>query len=247
MLNQETLNKLHELKLSNMAEDVRNQSLDPAFESLAFEERLALLIDLEWARKKNQKIKTLTAKAKFCLPNACVEDIEYLPSRKIDKASMVKFSSGLYLEEHRNIIITGPTGSGKSYVACALGNSACRKGKKVRYVRLPDLLSELSDSRIEGNFKKVMDAYKKVELLILDEWLFMDVTQSEARDLLELVEYRYNQKSIIFCSQFLPGGWHKKLGEGTLGEAILDRIIHNSYKLNLEAKESMRKLQGIQE
>lgn len=247
MLNQESLNKLHELRLSEMAEDIRNQLMDPNFESLSFEERIGLLIDLEWSRKKNRKLKSLLAKARLAISYACLEDIEYHESRKIDRSLIAKLSSGLYLEERRNIIITGATGSGKTYIGCALGHSACRKGKKVLYTRLPDLLSDLADARIQGEFKKAIRAYKTVDLLVVDEFLFMEVSQSEARDLLEIAEYRYERNSTIFCSQSLPGGWHKMLGQSTLGEAILDRIVHNSYRLNIEAKESMRQRRGIKD
>ena len=247
MLNQETLNKLHELRLSEMAEDIRHQLVEPEFKELSFEERIGYLIDLEWTRRKNKKLKSLITKAKFCDPNASLESIEYLPERKVDRSLITKLSTGIYLEESRNVIIVGATGSGKSFLACALGNSACRKEKKVLYTRLPDLLSELADARIQGEVKKVFNLYKQVDLLILDEWLFMDVTPSGARDLLEITEARYDKKSTIFCSQSLPGGWHKKLGDNTLAEAILDRIVHNSYKIIIEAKNSMRQRRRVEE
>jgi len=245
MLNQETLNKLHELRLSEMAEDIRHQLAEPSFEGLSFEERIGYLVDLEWTRRKNKKLKSLITKAKFCNPNASLEAIEYLPERKIDRFLITKLATGIYLEESRNIIITGATGSGKSFLACALGICACRQDKKVLYMRLPDLMSELADARIQGEAKKVFKLYKEVDLLILDEWLFMEVSPTEARDLLEITEARYDKKSTIFCSQSLPGGWHKKLGEDTLAEAILDRIVHNSYKIILEAKTSMRQRRAL--
>jgi DNA replication protein DnaC len=147
--------------------------------------------------------------------------------------------------EQRNIIILGATGCGKTYLSCALGMAACRRFFSVRYIRLPDLLDELSVARGEGIFKKVMNGYKKIDLLILDEWLLSPLTDLESRDLLEIVESRHCRCSTLFSSQFGPAGWQERIGEGPLAEAILDRIVHNAYTVKIGGEESMRKHKGM--
>jgi DNA replication protein DnaC len=143
------------------------------------------------------------------------------------------------------MIIMGASGAGKTYLACAFGIAACRNFYPVKYVRLPELLNELAVARGEGIYQRVMKSYKKIPLLILDEWLLVSLKESEARDLLEIVEARHQTGSTIFCSQFAPAGWHGKIGESTLADAILDRIVHSSYMITIEGMDSMRKRKGL--
>lgn len=245
MLNQETVRILRELKLGAMAEDIQRQIDDPNMRELSFEERIGLLADGEYARRKNNKITNLIKRAHFEDKGACLEDIKYFPDRKIDRHQIASFSTGNYIEEKRNIIILGATGAGKSFLAQALGLAACRQGKKVRYIRLPELLVDLSISRGEGTYQKMIQDYRKYDLLILDEWLFHPLSDHQAADLLEIVQGRYQKGSIIFCSQIATGGWREKLGAANVAEAIVDRVVHNSYKINLAGEESMRKRTGI--
>lgn len=228
-----------------MAEAYRSQAQDPAFSEISFEDRLGLLVDSEWDRRKTNHVARLLKSAGMYFSNACVEDIEYHPDRKLDKGQVTRLSACNYVVEKRNVIILGATGAGKTYLGCALGMAACRNLFTVKYIRLPDLLNELAVARMEGCYKKVIKQYKKVSLLVLDEWLLVPLGSSEARDLLELVEARHNLASTIFCSQFAPAGWHEKIGEDALADAILDRIIYSSYKIVIDGKDSMRKRKGL--
>jgi DNA replication protein DnaC len=245
MVNEATMTKLYEMKLSALAASYRQQMEDPAANKLSFDERLGLLVDAEWTARKNNRLKRLIYRADFPISGACVEDIEYRSDRKLDREQILQFATCAYLSEKHNVIILGATGAGKTYLGCALGMAACRRCYSVKYLRLPDLLDELSVARGEGIFQKVMQGYKKIDLLILDEWLLTPLTDSESRDLLEIVEARHGRCSTIFSSHFDPAGWQIKIGEGPLAEAILDRIIHDSYTILIDGEESMRKHKGI--
>jgi DNA replication protein DnaC len=245
MLNEATISRLYEMRLSAMAAAYRQQMDDNGITRLAFDERFGLLVDTEWTCRKNNRLKRLIRTADFPISGACVEDIEYRADRKLDREQLLQFERCTYIGERHNIIILGATGAGKTYLGCALGMAACRHFYSVKYSRLPDLLDELSAARGEGVFRKVMRGYKKIDLLILDEWLLSPLIDSERRDLLEIVEARHGRCSTLFSSQFNPAGWQVKIGEGPLAEAILDRIIHDSYTILIEGEESMRKYKGI--
>lgn len=245
MLDQMTVNKLHEMKLSAMAEAFRNQIQDQALVGLSFEERFGLIVDIEWAKRKNNRLARLIRKAGFSENNACIENVEYAADRKLDKTQITTLATCNYIQERHNLIILGAAGAGKSYLGCAFGVAACRNFFEVKYIRLPELFNDLAVARGEGTYKKIIKEYKRISLVILDEWLLMPLSPIEARDLLEIVEARHKRASTIFISQFAPQGWHAKIGEDTLADAILDRIVHDSYTIFIEGKDSMRKKKGI--
>jgi DNA replication protein DnaC len=245
MVNEATISKLRDMKLSAMADAYRQQMQESSMNTLSFSERFGLLVDHEWDTRKNNRLKMLVCRADFPVGGACMEDIEYQSDRKLSKEHLLQLSTCSFINEKRNIIILGATGAGKTYLGCALGMSACRHFFSVKYIRLPDLLDELSVARGEGIFQKVMRGYKKIDLLILDEWLLLPLSTVESRDLLELVESRYSRCSTIFSSQFDVSGWHTKISDVPLADAILDRIVHNSYTVIIGGEESMRKRKAI--
>jgi DNA replication protein DnaC len=245
MLDNNTVSKLHEMKLSAMATSFQRQLGKKEFNEVSFEERFGLLVDTEWAARKNNKLKRLIKNANYAFPGASLEDIEYHADRQLDKALITRLSTCNYVQENHNLIILGATGSGKTYLANAFGMAANRNFYTVRYIRVPDLLSELAIARSEGNYRKVLKNYQQVKLLILDEWLLYPLKETEARELLEIAEGRYKKASTIFCSQFDLGGWHQKIGEPTLADAICDRIVHDSYNIIIGGLDSMRKRKGF--
>lgn len=250
MTNEETIGKLTEMRLTAMAAAFREQLNMPEMASLSFEERLGLLTDIEWTSRKNNRLKKLIQNARFDQPQAHIADINYTAQRKLDQALIVRLAACTYIEEKHNVIIMGATGSGKSYIGCALGMEACKRFYSVRYIRLPDLLTDLAIARGEGTIKKLLAQYQKVNLLILDEWMLVSLRESEARDLLEIIHSRHKKASTVFCSQFAPAGWHAKIGEATLADAILDRIVYDSYTIEIHCdsdEPSMREVYGIKE
>ncbi|NOQ95033.1 MAG: AAA family ATPase [Desulfobacterales bacterium] len=239
MLIHPTLEKLHSLKLNGMAKALEEQLQMEDLKELSFEERLGLLVDREVTERRNRKLQTLLKKAKLRL-NASIEDIDYRHPRGLDKSLILSLASCQWVEEHNNILITGPTGAGKSYLACALAQKACREGYRTLYFRLTRLLQELTMARGDGRYGKMLITLAKNDLLVIDDWGLAPLDDHGRRDILEILEDRHNVRSTIVTSQIPVQNWHEIIGDPTLADAILDRLVHNAYKITLKG-ESMRK------
>jgi DNA replication protein DnaC len=239
MLNNPTVEKLKDLKLKVMAQMLSDQ--DDSLKELSFEERLGIMVEKEWLAKKNSRIKRLLNNASLGL-NACIEDIDYSVDRTIDKKTIQKLSSCAFIEQKLNIVISGKTGSGKTYIACAFGNASCRHGYTVKYFRIPELLLEIQDAKNENRYTKFMTGLQNIKLLILDDIGLKSYTLEESRDILEIAENRYNKVSTILVGQIAHTQWYDLFPDPTIADAIMDRIIHNSYILALDSKKSMREV-----
>jgi DNA replication protein DnaC len=239
MLIHPTLDQLRTLRLTGMAKALEEQMQMPDIDSLPFEQRLGLMVDRESIERQNRNLKTRLRKAGL-RQSASVEDIDYRHPRGLDKSLLAKLQSCDWIKEHHNLIITGPTGTGKTFLACALAHKACRDGYSSLYLRVPRFLQDLLISKGDGRFGRLLTAIAKTNLLLLDDWGMSKLTIEQSRDLLELIDDRHGTKSTLITSQFPIDHWHEIIGDPTLADAILDRIIHDAYKINLKG-ESMRK------
>ena len=254
MINQATIDKLVEMRLTTMADTFRAQVSDPSMKEMSFEDRFGLIVDGEYTNRKNNRLKRLIRNAEFDQPSACIADIDYTSGRKLNKDLIKRLAGCDYIADYRNIFITGATGCGKSYMACAFGIEACKHYYSTKYVRLPDLLIDLKSARENNCYKKTLAKYANPILLILDEWLLMKPTQEEQKDILELLHQRRRKSSTIFCSQYKQEGWYEQLGgdASPLADAILDRIVHDGYVIDIvpidPSKDlSMREVYGLKE
>jgi len=242
MLNHPTFEKLHALRLSGMYQALMEQMQMPEITALSFEERLGLLVDRESTERENRRLTTRLRQAKL-RQTACIEDIDYRHPRGLDKALMTRLVTCQWVHDRQNILITGPTGIGKTWLACALGHKACREGWTALYLRLPRFLQELPIAKGDGRYGKLLTMLAKTDVLILDDWGLAPLNDENRRDLLELLDDRYDRRATMVTSQFPVDHWHEAIGEPTLADAILDRLVHNAYKISLQG-ESMRKRQA---
>jgi DNA replication protein DnaC len=238
----QTLERLRAMRLLAMADACQQQAGQADFSSLTFEERFGLIVEYEWTDRQNRHLKRLLRDAHLKLP-ACMEEIEFSSARGLDRSFLLRLATCEWIQNHLNVIVTGLTGAGKSFVASALGNAACRQGYSVRYYRLSKLLTDLAIARADGSYGKLFGSICKVKLLILDDWGLAPCSQAESREILDLVEERYNISSCVIVSQIPVDHWPEVLGDPTLADAVLDRLVHNSYKISLKGP-SMRKLKS---
>jgi DNA replication protein DnaC len=239
MLMQQTMDFLYAMKLNGMADGFKEQMNQPDIHELSFEERFSLLVDRQWTYKEERKMKRLLDNARLKI-SACVEDIDFKAPRGLDKSVILRLANCEWIKNAENIIITGPTGGGKTYLACALANRACRLGLPSFYIRLPRLFQELGISKADGSYAKLMKRLLRTKVLILDDFGLAPLTQADRHDLLEIIEDRHGLSSTIVTTQLPISNWHDTIKDPTIADAILDRLIHNAHKITLKG-ESMRK------
>lgn len=244
MLNHETLNKLKHMKLTGMADALLQQDTEPGYQDMGFHERLGLLVDWEFSKRQHSRLERLVNLAKFQNSSACVENINYQDDRQIDRNFILELASCNYIPHARNVIIVGPTGAGKSYLAQALGQAACRRLLSTRYIQLPDLLDELRLAKAKGPeaFHRLRKQFVKYDLLIIDEWLLFPITEEDSQLLLSLVDRRHNHQATIIASQFEPAEWLDQIPIPVAAEAITDRLSAQAYKIIIKGNKSMRLL-----
>lgn len=242
MLYEQTVGKLQGMKLFGMLEALDEQRRQARSADLGFEDRLALLVERQWIWKENRSLATRLQHARLKI-QACVEDIDYRHPRGLQRSVIESLATSEWVRYHQHCIITGPTGLGKSYLGCALGNKACRDGYRVRYWAVPKLLRELSTASADGSLARLLKQLAGTDLLILDDWGLDRLKDAHAQLLLEIIEDRQNTGSVLITSQFAVASWHELIGNPTVADALLDRLVHHAHRIPLEG-ESMRKMRA---
>lgn len=238
MLKHPTIEKLYSMRFTGMAVALEEQqNMDIA--DLCFEERLGVLLDREYAVRETKRMQTRLRKAKL-RQDASIEDIDFHHPRCLDKSVVIRLADCRWIKDHNNLIITGPTGVGKSYLACAFAQKACREGFSALYLRLSKLFENMSLSKLDGRYLKLLTVFAKTDLLVLDDYGLASLNQEQRHDLLEILEDRHELKSTLVTSQLPVKHWHEQIGDPTLADAILDRLVHSAHKIELEG-DSMRK------
>ncbi len=238
-MNNQTVEKLYHMKLSGMVTGFNEQREQPSMTELSFDDRFAMIVEREWLYRENRKL-AIRLKAAKLKRQATIEDVDYRHSRGLDKSLILSLANCEWIKNHHNVIITGPTGIGKSYLAEAFAQKACREGMTAIYYRYPRLFRELAIARGDGSYLKLLNKIAKTELLVIDDWGLSSMNEAERRDFLEVIEDRHGLRSTLITSQYPVSKWFELIGEPTLADAILDRIIHAAHKITLKG-ESMRK------
>lgn len=241
MLTNQTRQSLHALRLPGMAQAYEDQLNNATTQSLGFDDRFGLLVDAELAQRENRRVGRLLKSAKLKAPSACPEDIDFSARRGIDKRQVMDLLSCQWIERGQHVLITGPTGTGKTWLGCALGREAARKGLPVVYHRLPRLLEELAIAHADGSLPAVRTKLAKARLLILDDWGVAPITDRGRQDLLEVIDDRVPGSSVLITSQLPVKAWHDYLGEPTIADAVLDRLLHNKHLIELKGDSMRRK------
>lgn len=239
MITEITIEKLNALKLYGLRDAFSEQLEQPSYASLSFEERVGMLIDREWTDRENRKLERRMKSARLKI-NACLEQIDLSPARGIDSGQLRSLASCAWVASHASVLVTGKTGTGKTFIACALAEAAIRKGYTSAYYRAPRLFSELLLARADGSYHRLLARLAKADLLVIDDFGLSSLSDAEARELLEVIEDRTGSGSVIVASQLPVSAWHEALGEPTVADAVLDRIVHNSYRIELKGP-SLRK------
>lgn len=234
MMNEPTLDKLKELRLDGMADAWLEQRKNAKHGALGFDERFGLLVDAEALHRENRRLRRLLREAKPKLPAACIEDIDYAAQRALDKATIRQLATCSWVQQAQTIVITGATGVGKTYLACALSNLACRKGLSAMYRRASRFFDELALARADGSYPRLLARIAKVSVLVLDDWGMTPVREAERRDMLEVLDDRYGSRATIMTSQVPPEKWHDLVGDPTTADAICDRLLHNAHRIHLK-------------
>ena len=242
MLQEPMMEKLMALRLLGMVDSLKMQEQDPASHGLSFLERLGLLVDQQWTWRENQALARRLYTAK--LKGASVEDIDYRSSRGLDKSVIRALTQkSAWVASHENIFVLGPTGVGKSFVACALAQKACRDGHSALYMRAPALFRDLATARADGSLRSVLTRLNRIDVLVIDDWAMNPLAETERRDFWEICEDRYQTRSTILTSQLPVTRWHEQIGDPTAADGILDRLVHNAHRIEMRG-DSMRKKQG---
>ena len=234
MLNEPTIEKLKTLRLDGMLAAWEEHQKSVEIGSMAFDERLGLLVDAEWMHRENKRIKRSLKEAKLRLSEACIEGIDYPAKRELDKAAIRQLQTCRWIQERQAVLVTGATGTGKSYIACALAHNACRRGFRAIYRRAPRLFDELKIARADGSYRTVLARLARMDVLVIDDFAVAPINDQERSDLLELMEDRYGLRSTIITSQLAPNHWHDFLADPTLADAICDRLLNNAHRLTLK-------------
>ena len=240
MLTQPLLDKLSKLKLSGFRLALEEQMQNPQYAELSFEERLGLLVDIETSRRANNRLRRRLKSARFPL-QATIEDLDLSARRGLKRAQVLELAQGAWVRRHLNLLVIGPTGAGKTYLSCALGRAACEAEFTVRYLRTSRLLHTLELVHADGSYPQLLRSLARTNLLIFDDWLRDPLSRSQAKDLLEILDDRYARSATLVSTQVPVSDWHNRIPDPTIADSVLDRLIHNAYRLELKG-DSMRKI-----